>query len=130
MKKFIIDLNIKQLYRTIPIEDIEFNKGDKFAYFVKTPNNEMGLSIGWHLIEITYVRLDLIFFKIKTCALPDAEHYVAKNTMWVRHLMPLIIDLNKCGLPIEQTDLVEFRKEQNCPYKVEITKLDGSKIQI
>ena len=57
-----VEATVKTLNKGINPDKVEFKKGEQYVFWNPIENDEQGLAIGYHLIEITYTRLDLIFY--------------------------------------------------------------------
>lgn len=123
-----VEATVKTLNKGVNPDKVEFKKGEQYVFWNPIVNDEQGLAIGYHLIEITYTRLDLIFYKIKTSTKPRTEQWACKGSGWVLNLMPVVIDLERYNIPDTNLDIIEFQKPRNCPFEISIVKRDGTVI--
>lgn len=103
-------------------EKFKFIKGENFVFFNAHPNSELGLSVGWHIIEITYQRLDLVFYKITTSSKPSKESYANKDSYFINNIMPVLLNIDRFNIPEQNLPLLEFDKGKNNPVDIAITK--------
>ena len=121
-----VEATIKTLNKGVNLDKVEFKKGEQYVFWNPFEDDEHGLSIGYHLIEITYSRLDLIFYKIKTSTKPRTERWACKGSSWVMNLMPCVIELERYNIPDKNMAFIKFEKKKNCPFDISVIKRDGT----
>lgn len=102
------------------ISNFNFIVGEQYILFNSHQDKEMGIEKGWHILEVTYQRLDLVFFKILTSNKPKKEHYANKGSMFVERLIPVNFDITRFGIPEKNLPLLGFEKGTNNPFDVSI----------
>jgi hypothetical protein len=116
-----LDLRLDNLLKD-KINTFKFKKGDRFVFFNAHPNHELKLCVGWHEIEITYTRLDLIFYKILSNNTTN-EHWATRDSFFFyKQMMPRVIDLKRYGIPEKNLPLISFDKGNRNPYEITIIK--------
>ena len=95
--------------------------GEKYVFLNLQKNEEWGIAeYEWHIIEVTYQRLDLVFFKIRSSKKPRKEHYVNKDSIFVDKLIPVNFSTERFGIPEKNLSLISFDKTQNNPFDINI----------
>lgn len=79
VENIVIDVYIGKLISETKLPKFKFIKGEQFMFFNANVDLERGLDVGWHLIEITYQRLDLVFFKHPTSTKPKKKSTTQLN---------------------------------------------------
>ena len=102
------------------LKDFDFIIGETFVFYNPIANDEMGIKQGWHLLKITYQRLDIVFFKIITSSKPRTEQYAIKGSLFVIKLNPLIINIERFGIPEKNLEIIGFEKPKGIPYDITI----------
>lgn len=125
-----LDLKLSLLYKRQDVTQLKVKKGDKFAFYTYVYNEDMHADIGWHCIEITYSRLDVVFFKAKTSEKPKKEHWICKDSVFFSRLIPLSVKLSEHDIPDSNLPLINFNKGKNNPFTVNIVKNNGSILKI
>lgn len=105
----------------------KFIKGEQFMFFNANVDLERGLDVGWHLIEITYQRLDLVFFKYPTSTKTKKEHYATKYSVFVSRLIPVNLDVKRFGINEMNLPLIVFNKHK-APFNMFVYN-DGELLQ-
>ena len=103
-------------------KSFNFIKGEQFVFFNPLKNKGFNIEPGWHILEVTYQRLDLVFFKIKTSKTPNQEQYANKTSNFVLKLMPINVNLDRFRILEQNLPLFEFDKGKNNPVDITITK--------
>ena len=102
------------------LNNFDFIKGETFAFYNPIEIDKMGIKQGWHLLKITYQRLDIVFFKIITSSKPRTEQYAFKDSQFVSKLNPLVINIERFGIPEKNLSLIGFEKSKGIPYDITI----------
>lgn len=112
VENIVIDVYIGKLISETKLPKFKFIKGEQFMFFNANVDLERGLDVGWHLIEITYQRLDLVFFKYPTSTKPKKEHYATKYSIFVSRLIPVNLDVKRFGINEMNLPLIVFDKHK------------------
>lgn len=112
VENIVIDIHIGKLIGETKLHKFKFIKGEQFIFFNANVDLESGLDVGWHLIEITYQRLDLVFFKYPTSTKPKKEHYATKYSVFVSRLIPVNLDVKRFGINEMNLPLIVFDKHK------------------
>ena len=116
-----VELKLGELLKNKNMSSFKYVIGEQYAFFSPMENKELGIQMGWHILEVTYQRGELVFFKVPVSTTPRKEHYAEKNSIFVRGLVPLNFDTNRFGIPEENLVLIEFKKGETNPFYVTIT---------
>lgn len=117
VENIVIDVHIGKLISETKLHKFKFIKGEQFMFFNANVDLERGLNVGWHLLEITYQRLDLVFFKYPTSAKPQKEHYATKYSTFVPRWMPVNLDVERFSINQKNLPLIVFNKH-NAPFNI------------
>ena len=123
----LVDVYINKLLGATKLHKFKFIKGEQYIFFNAHVNMQQGLDVGWHLLEITYQRLDLIFFKFPTSTKPKQEHYANKNSVFVSRLMPVNLDVKRFCINEDILPLIVFDKHK-APFNIFVYN-DGELLQ-
>lgn len=113
----LVDVYISKLLGAPKLHKFKFIKGEQFIFFNAHVDMQQGLDVGWHLLEITYQRLDLIFFKFPTSTKPKQEHYANKTSVFVSRLMPVHLDVKRFCINEYILPLIVFDKHK-APFNI------------
>lgn len=117
VENIVIDIHIGKLIGETKLHKFKFIKGEQFIFFNANVDLERGLDVGWHLIKITYQRLDLVFFKYSTSTKPKKEHYATKYSIFVSRLIPVNLDVQRFGINEMNLPLIVFNKHKS-PFNI------------
>lgn len=115
-----IDVTLGGLLKN-KLSKFKFIKGEEFVFFNPFPNKSLNTDIGWHVLEIIYQRLDIVFFKVTTSNKPKKEHWTSTTSHFCEHLIPGVLNIDRFGIPRKNLPLFIFKKPNNCPYDIVIT---------
>ena len=127
VEHIMIDTHIGKLINWNKLHKFKFIKGEQFIFFNANVDLDRGLDVGWHLLEITYQRLDLIFFKFPTSTKPKQEHYANKTSVFVSRLMPVNLDVKRFCINEDNLPLIVFDKHK-APFNIFVYN-DGELLQ-
>jgi hypothetical protein len=116
-----VELTMGNLLKKKNKESFDFIVGEQYVFFNPVENEEWGINkCEWHLIEITYQRLDLIFFKIRSSKKPRTEHYANKDSIFTDKLIPINFSTERFGIPEKNLPLIGFDKTKHNPFDINI----------
>ena len=115
-----LEIDLKNLVKD-GMDSFNFIIGEQYCFFNPVPNNTYGMKKGWHIAEVTYQRLDLVFFKIITSTKPDVEQYANKDSVFTKKFMPIDLDINRFGIPEKNLPLIIFDKHKSNPFEIQIS---------
>jgi hypothetical protein len=117
-----VELTMGNLLKKKNKASFDYIIGEQYVFYNPFENEEWGIGKQeWHLIEITYQRLDLVFFKIRSSKNPRKERYAHKDSIFVDKLIPINFSTERFGIPEKNLDLIGFDKTTNNPFDINIT---------
>ncbi len=117
-----VSLKLENLLRKKDKDKFEYIIGEQFVFWQPINNKELKIKKGWHIIEITYQRLNLIFFKVLSSENPNQEHYAEKDSYFTNNLIPVNVDIDRFGYPEQNLPLLDFDKGKGNPFDIFIVK--------
>ena len=116
-----VELTMGNLLRKKNKSSFDYIIGEQYVFFNPYKNEEWGINeYEWHILEVTYQRLDLVFFKIRSSKYPRKEHYANKDSMFVEKLIPVNFSTERFGIPEKNLPLLGFDKTENNPFDINI----------
>ena len=123
-----VSLKLENLLRKKDKDKFKYIIGEQLVFWQPVNNKEFKAKKGWHIIEITYQRLNLIFFKVLSSENPNQEHYAEKDSYFTNNLIPVNVDIERFGYPEQNLSLFDFDKGKGNPFDIFIVKEKGNTI--
>lgn len=116
-----VELTMGNLLKNKNSASFDYIIGEQYVFYNPNKNEEFGINgCEWHVIEVTYQRLDLVFFKIRSSKNPRKEHYASKNSLFASKLIPVNFSTKRFGIPEKNLPLIGFDKTKNNPFDINI----------